>query len=158
MIPNLGNWRWRPEERLGAGGYATVYLGDGEGHSGCAVKVYDNPHYANTFEREVSALQALRGCEGVVELVDFGRDAEGRLCVVTERVPGERLDRHIRDHGPLDSDQLERLIGGLLRLLAEVHRRGWLHKDIKASNILMDGERFTLLDWGVAAPHGDGRY
>lgn len=158
MIPNLGNWRWRPEERLGAGGYATVYLGDGEGRSGCAVKVYDNPHYANTFEREVAALQALRGCEGVVELVDFGRDAEGRLCVVTERVPGERLDRHIRDHGPLDADQLERLIGGLLRVLAEVHRRGWLHKDIKASNILMEGDRFTLLDWGVAAPRGDGRY
>lgn len=158
MIRALGDWQWRAEDRLGGGGYASVYRGRGEGLDDCAVKVYDNPHYANTFEREVAALRSLEGCRSVVRLYDYGRDAEGRLCVVTERVAGERLDQHIRRHGPLDPARVEQLLRGLLKLLGQVHGRGWLHKDIKASNILVDGDRFTLLDWGVAARRGDGRY
>ncbi|GAB6043522.1 Sel1-like repeat-containing protein kinase family protein [Endothiovibrio diazotrophicus] len=153
MIRRLGPWPWTPGERLGGGGYAAVYGAPGEGH---AVKVYHDPHHANTFQREVAALGALQGAPGVAELLDYGRDAAGRLCIVTERLAGERLDRRLRRAGTLDGDGVARLLEGLLPLLAEVHRRGWLHKDVKASNVLVDGERFTLLDWGVAEPLGDG--
>jgi serine/threonine protein kinase len=159
MIPVLQGWRWTEAERLGGGGYAQAYrcrhpdFPEDE----YAVKVFDNPDFVKTFAREVQVLQALTDCPGTPALVAHGRDEAGRLCIVTTFAPGIRLDRHLRRDGTLTPAQTLELLRQLLAALACAHGRGWLHKDVKASNILMDGERFTLLDWGVAAPRGDGR-
>ncbi len=159
MIQPLHNWLYTVEERLGGGGYAQAYrcrnaaFPDGE----YAIKVFDDPTYANTFEKEVRVLQALEGCPGTPPLVDYGRNEEGKLCIVTGFAPGIRLDRHIRSSGPLSLDQTLALLAQILAVLSYAHARGLLHKDIKASNILMDGDQFTLLDWGVAEPRGNGR-
>jgi len=156
VIKRLGRWSWRSEDRLGRGGYAEVFAGAGEGRAG-AIKVFRDAAYANTFEREVAALEALRGCPHTPALLDCGRDAAGRLCIVTAKVPGVALDVHLRRHGPLGLARTAALIGQLLDVLAWAHARGWLHKDLKASNVLVAGDEFSLLDWGIAEPVGDGR-
>ena len=160
MIPPLREWSYNPADRLGGGGYAQVY---GVRHPGrstgeYAVKVLDNPFYANTFEQEVRMLRALEGCPHTPALVDFGRDAAGRLCIVTQRASGMRLDRHVRRHGPLSPARTMKLIEQVIEVLSFAHERDIVHKDIKASNILMDGDRFTVLDWGVSRFRGDGKH
>lgn len=159
MIRALGAWRFDPAGRLGGGGYAQAYrCRETELHpQPCAIKVFDDPYYANTFERELAALQAMRGCPGTLALVDHGRDDTGRLCIVTELVPGTRLDKRIRKYGAINDSQLRMILEQLLPVLQHAHGYGWLHKDIKASNILFDGSSATLIDWGVAEPVGDGR-
>lgn len=159
MIGALGAWRYDPAERLGGGGYAQAYrCRESALHpQQCAIKVFDDPYYANTFERELAALQVMRGCPGTLALVDHGRDTVGRLCIVTELVPGTRLDKLIRKQGIISEAQLRKILGQLLPVLLHAHSHGWLHKDIKASNILFDGAKATLIDWGVAEPLGDGR-
>lgn len=159
MIPALGPWRYTPDERLGGGGYAQAYRchGPTPAATAYAIKVYNNPWYANTFESEVRALQTMAGCPGTPQLVDYGRNKEGRLCLVTTFTPGVRLDRHIRAQGPLSPQQTSELLAQILAVLAFAHGKGLLHKDVKASNILMAGKRVTLLDWGVAEPIGTGR-
>jgi serine/threonine protein kinase len=159
MIPTLGDWRYTLEERLGGGGYAQAYRCHrvslpAEAYS---IKVFANPLYANTFESEVRALQAMTGCPGTPALIDYGRNEQGKLCLVTAFAPGERLDRHIRSQGPISPQQTSELIAQTLAVLSHAHSRGLLHKDVKASNILVSGNRFTLLDWGVAEPVGSGR-
>jgi len=159
MIQPLRDWLYTEEERLGGGGYAQTYrcrnvaFEAGE----YAIKVFDNPFYVNTFEKEVAALQILEGCPGTPPLIEYGRNGEGRLCIVTRFVPGVRLDQHIASCGPLSLAQSLALIEQVLAVMSFAHARGLLHKDIKASNILMDSNHFTLLDWGVAEPRGDGR-
>lgn len=159
MIQPLRDWAYTLEERLGGGGYAQAYrcrnpaFPAGE----YAIKVFDDPSYANTFEKEVRVLQTLAGCPGTPALADYGRNAEGRLCIVSGFAPGVRLDRHMRANGALSLEQALALIAQILAVLSYAHAKGMLHKDIKASNILMDGERFTLLDWGVAELRGNGR-
>lgn len=159
MIRRLGDWVYRAEDRLGGGGYAQAYRCRNAADPACeaAIKVFDDPHYANTFEKEVAALAVMAGCPGTLELIDHGRNAAGALCIVTTRGPGVRLDKLIRQQGPLTEAQTRALLRQLLAVLEFAHGRGLLHKDIKASNILVDGERHTLLDWGVAEPVGDGR-
>jgi hypothetical protein len=159
MIPALVNWVYSPEERLGGGGYAQAYRCRSISHPAgeYAIKVFDNPFYANTFEKEVRALQTMDGCPGTLSLVDYGRNGEGKLCIVTGFEPGVRLDRHIRSGGTLSPDQTQMLIEQILAVLSCAHAKGLLHKDVKASNILMSGSRFTLLDWGVGEPLGNGR-
>lgn len=159
MIRTLAPWHYDPAEHLGGGGYAQAYrCFDPALHPRpCAIKVFDDPYYANTFEREVAALQAMRGCAGTLTLVEHGRDVAGRLCIVTERVPGERLDKLIAKQGRVDEAQLRVILARILGVLHHAHGHGWLHKDIKASNILVDGNDATLIDWGVAERLGDGR-
>jgi TPR repeat protein/predicted Ser/Thr protein kinase len=155
MIPKLKPWPYSPKDLLGRGGYAKVYKSEDGGH---AVKVFDDPHYVNTFEKEIAALKLLESCPGTLRLVDHGRDAQGRLCIVTALVPGIRLDQHIEATGGLSPAETETLLQQMLDVLACAHRHGLLHKDVNASNILMDGDTFTLIDWGVAEMRGDGRH
>jgi eukaryotic-like serine/threonine-protein kinase len=159
MIPRLLDWQYSPGDRLGGGGYAQAYLARHSAHANgsCVIKVYDNPLYANTFEGEIRALQTLDGCPGTTELVAHGRNREGRLCIVTRHMPGIRLDRCIRSKGPLTHDQTVSLIEQILAILRIAHESGLLHKDIKASNVIINGECFCLLDWGVAEPLSNGR-
>jgi predicted negative regulator of RcsB-dependent stress response len=72
-------------------------------------------------------------------------------------VPGTRLDKLIRKNCAINELQLRMILEQLIPVLKHAHSHGWLHKDIKASNILFDGSSATLIDWGVAEPVGDGR-
>lgn len=159
MIRQLGDCAYRTEDRLGGGGYAQAYRcrNAAAPTREAAIKIFNHPDYANTFEKEVAALAVMAGCPGTLELIDHGRNAAGALCIVTTLVPGVRLDKLIKQQGPLTEAQTRALLRQLLAVLDFAHGRGLLHKDIKASNILVDGDRHTLIDWGVAEPVGDGR-
>lgn len=149
---------WTRAERLGGGGYAQVFRARGPAApDAVALKVFDDPTYVNTHAREVSALEAMAGAAGTPRLVDHGRDRDGNLCIVTTLVSGRRLDRLLLEGGPLSADGLAALARQVLAVLAVAHGHGLLHKDIKTSNILADGDRYSLIDWGVAEPVGDGR-
>lgn len=152
MIPSLAD-RYLPGKRLGGGGYAQAYLSE-SGRE--AIKIFNDPHYANTFEGEVKTMQALDGCPGTPSLLDFGRNKDGKLCIVSEFSPGIRLDKLVTDVGPLTPVQAEEMLGQLLEILAWAHERGVVHKDIKASNLLVEQNRYTLLDWGCAGSLADG--
>lgn len=148
---------WTRAERLGGGGYAQVFRArSGTQPDDAALKVFDDPSYVNTYEREVASLTAMDGAAGTPRLLDHGRDGDGNLCIVMTLAPGRRLDRLIAEGLRLAPGQLTALVRQMLAVLAAAHGRGLLHKDIKASNLLVDGECFTLIDWGVAEPIGDG--
>lgn len=161
MIQALGAWRYTAADRLGRGGYADVFACRGAAVEGApqegALKIFRDANYANTLEREVAALESMRGCPHTPDLLDHGRDAEGRLCIVTTRARGGALDDYLQKEGGLSFAATLSLLRQMLAVLAVAHGRGWLHKDLKASNLLYDGENFTLLDWGIAEPVGDGR-
>jgi serine/threonine protein kinase len=38
----------------------------------------------------------------------------------------------------------------MLDALAALHRRGWIHRDIKPDNIAVSGDRVVLIDFGIA--------
>ena len=161
MIKRLGEWAYRPEDKLGRGGYADVFRcsgTDADGSAICgAIKILRKPTYANTLQREVEALQALAGCPNTPPLLDYGRNADGLLCIVTGLVEGEGLERRIKRDGAMDEASVMGMIEQLLQTLAHAHKRGWLHKDLKASNILVSDSSFHLLDWGIAEPIDNGR-
>ncbi len=161
MIKRLGEWPYRPEDRFGRGGYAEIFRcrgTDSDGKEICgAIKILRNPTYANTLQREVDVLQALAGCPHTPPLLDYGRNADGLLCIVTGLVEGEGLERRIKRDGAMDEATVLAMIEQLLQTLEHAHKRGWLHKDLKASNILVSDSSFHLLDWGIAEPIGNGR-
>ncbi|CAA9406329.1 MAG: Serine/threonine protein kinase, partial [uncultured Pseudonocardia sp.] len=97
--------------------------------------------------REIEALSSLQH-PGLVRLLD-GDGTGPRPFVVTEFVDGPSLAEVIHD-GPLTPPEVHRLAAGLAAALAHVHEHGFVHRDVKPSNVLLDGDRPRLVDFGIA--------
>lgn len=79
--------------------------------------------------------------------------ANGTAYLVMPYIEGENLTALLKREGALTEDRLKSLLVPLLDGLEEIHRTGYLHRDIKPGNIFIraDGEPF-LLDFGSARP------
>src|ERR1041385_4012875 len=76
-------------------------------------------------------------------------DDNGRLFIVMEYVPGESLTRLIHDRKLTELDVC-RIGKGVADALAEAHEKEIVHRDIKPDNIIVNGQRVKVLDFGVA--------
>ena len=150
---------YRVVRRLGAGGFSTVLLVEHERRE-YSMKVATRPanreDETRTDERafrEAVALGHFRHPH-LPEVRELGRwpDLEsGFFFVVTEHIPGCTFN-HWRWK---TQASLYRFVGELAevaRVLAELHERGLVHRDLKADNILIrDGdEKPFLIDFGSA--------
>src|SRR6478735_10354011 len=146
--------RYRLDRIVGTGGAAVVHEGcDLDTGERVAVKVYrsDGSGHPTQHHRELKALTSLRH-PGLVALLDGGTEPgpDGRTYVVTDLVEGPSLARRL-DAGPLSADEVRVLAIGLGEALAHVHARGFVHRDVKPANILLEhGHRPRLADFGIA--------
>lgn len=139
--------------RIGEGGMGVVHLARKPGGDRVALKVL-RPHIVGDDEararlaREVSSLSRIRS-RWVAEIVDA--DPWGEIpYVATRYVPGLSLHDHVVDEGPITGKDLVWFAGCLAEGLASVHGVGVLHRDVKPSNVLMEGRTPILIDFGLA--------
>jgi hypothetical protein len=146
---------------LGEGGMGVVHLArrgpDGER---IALKLL-RPHVVGDeearrrLEREVGSLRRVRS-RWVAEVVDADPWAEVPY-VATRYVPGPSLHDLVVDEGPVGGEDLIWLAGCLAEGVASVHAAGVLHRDVKPSNVLMEGRTPILIDFGLARVADDPR-
>ncbi|HEY3531168.1 MAG TPA: serine/threonine-protein kinase [Nocardioides sp.] len=139
--------------RLGEGGMGVVHLarkGDGPR---VALKVL-RPHIVGDDEarrrlaREVSSLERIRS-RWVAEIVDADPWAPTPY-VATRYVPGLSLHDHVPQEGPITGSDLDWFARCLAQGVASVHAVGVLHRDVKPSNVLLEGRTPILIDFGLA--------
>ncbi|MEM6455874.1 MAG: protein kinase, partial [Acidobacteriota bacterium] len=125
-----------------------------------AIKVphSDDPAALARLEREaeVGATAALRGHPGLC-MVDGIEMLGDRRCLVMELVHGEELGWAAARLAPRDRIAIVRDVA---RTLHAVHEAGWVHRDVKPSNVMLrariDPERAqsaptpVLVDFGLA--------
>ena len=79
---------------------------------------------------------------------------DGEAYLVVEYVPGRNL-AEVRRDGPLDLEQVVRILAQLAEGVAAVHARGLIHRDIKPANVILhDDGTPRLVDFGLAAHLG----
>ena len=150
--------RYRVDAPLGVGGMASVYRAhDLRLDRDVAVKVLlpnlaADPAVAKRFDREARSLAATAH-PSVVSVFDVepGDPATGREpFYVMELCDGGSLADRIARQGRLDPATLAAVIAAVAEGLADLHRRGVVHRDVKPHNILFSGGRPKLADFGLA--------
>ena len=139
--------------KIGEGGMGVVHLarrGDGPR---VALKVL-RPHIVGDDEarrrlaREVGSLSRIRS-KWVAEIVDADPWAPVPY-VATRYVPGLSLHDYVHEEGPITGKDLTWFAACLAEGVASVHAVGVLHRDVKPSNVLMEGRTPILIDFGLA--------
>ncbi|MEV4947070.1 serine/threonine-protein kinase [Streptomyces sp. NPDC053755] len=144
--------RYRLDDLLGRGGAADVYEAlDLRLRRPVAVKVFRPGSESQTEERfygEGRLLARMRH-PGLVTVYDSGED-DGQPFLVMQLVEGTTLRRRIAT-APLAPADVSRVGSALASALAHVHEAGVVHRDVKPSNILLDGAGSPYLtDFGIA--------
>lgn len=150
--------RYVLEKRLGEGGMACVYRAKhAELGTPFAVKLLygeyaSDKEFAERFRREARAAAQIDH-PNVVKVFDFGSTPAGLTFMVMELLSGQPLDRVIQRELPMPATRVADIIRQIAAALAKAHRSGFVHRDVKPSNVILlvhDGiEQAKLLDFGL---------
>ena len=154
LVSGVRLGHFRIERPLGAGGMGEVYLAtDLALDRPVAIKVLPAGVASGTARdrlvREARA-QARVQHPNVGHIYFIGEE-EGRLYFAMEYVAGTTLAEKIAK-APLPVDEALRVIHGAALGLREAQRSGFLHRDVKPSNLMVDAHGVVkVLDFGLAA-------
>jgi serine/threonine protein kinase len=90
---------------------------------------------------------------GIVTVHEVVRQDE-RPWIVMELVRGRTLAQVIKEDGPQSPRRVAQIAAQILAGLRAAHAAGVVHRDVKPSNVMLDGDRTVLTDFGIAALDG----
>ncbi|KAL5569036.1 hypothetical protein UlMin_025611 [Ulmus minor] len=154
---------FRDKELLGFGGFGRVYRGTlRNSNTQIAVKrvSHESKQGWQQFISEINTIGRLRH-RNLVQLLGWCR-RRGDLLLVYDFMPNGSLDKYLFDEPKsiLNWEQRFKIIKGVASGLLYLHE-GWeqtvIHRDIKAGNVLLDGElNGRLGDFGLAKLYEHG--
>ncbi len=102
------------------------------------------------FQRELEAISRLEH-PNVVRALDHGTLSDGRPYLVLEYIEGPSLREVIHERQFIPPSEVLRILTPLCDALAVAHEAGLVHRDVKASNVILGdgGARPVLLDFGL---------
>ena len=151
--------RYRILEPIGRGGMGIVYkvehvrIGKLLAMKVLRGELSRNTELVRRFKREALTVSRLQS-PNTVQVFDFGV-SEGLTYLVMELVHGESLSQALQTAGPMSSARLGKIVIQVCTSLAEAHRKGIVHRDIKPDNIMLlaadsGADVAKVLDFGLA--------
>ena len=158
--PSLALGRYRLGQRIGAGGFGTVYeaLDERLGRP-VAVKAIPADGRADDRARREAHAVARLDHPGIVSVFDAGEE-DGSRFLVSELVEGATLAQ-LEAAGAVSDRDVLRIGLALADALAHAHERGVIHRDVKPQNVMVPERPRSpygaakLTDFGVAHLAGD---
>lgn len=155
----LSGGRYRVTEKLGEGGMGVVYRAmDARLETDVVIKV---PHayllrdagFMTRFSREIGSLVRLSHPH-VCPVTDVGDEGSVPFAVMKYLGGGSLQSRRPRDsdgrEAPMTMNQLVLWVTNIAQALDFIHGQGYVHRDVKPSNILFDAHgNVYLSDFGI---------
>jgi serine/threonine protein kinase len=150
---------YRIEKEIGRGGMGKVFKA-----THCvlprkaAIKIMHpelcrQPGMATRMVQEASILEDIRHA-GLVRVYECNILPDHRPYIAMEYVEGDTLTQKLGEAGKLPWIDVVALLGDVAEVLAAVHTRGVVHRDLKPDNLIMTPQDpdypLRLIDWGVA--------
>jgi tetratricopeptide (TPR) repeat protein len=146
---------YRVEAELGRGGAGIVFLAHDDAlRRAVAIKAV-RPEFAgghrNRLLREARAAARFRH-EHAVAVHSVGETPSGLPFIVMEHIGGSSVAELIRRRGRIEPRRAVEIVEQVASALAEAHKSGLIHRDVKPGNILIDANtvRAKLVDFGLA--------
>jgi DNA-binding beta-propeller fold protein YncE/predicted Ser/Thr protein kinase len=118
-----------------------------------ARQLADDEKFRRRFLSE-SRLAAQLEHPAVVPVYD-AREDDGELIVAMRLIEGGDLRKLIDREGPLEPERAVHLLGQIAEALDAAHAAGIVHRDVKPHNVLIEGERAYLSDFGLAKAYAE---
>lgn len=166
--------KYRIEDVIGEGGFGIVYLGyDIVLKMEIAIKEY-YPRKCAIRERETTNLYIYKGesedtfeqglqkfynearlqaqfyeMDSIATVRDFFYE-NWTAYIINDYIAGDDVRTEISMNGKMKQEQVLQLMCPILRSLETIHQKGLLHRDISPDNIILQGDRAVLIDFGAA--------
>src|SRR3954465_7779862 len=159
--PRLGSEiaGYRIEERIGRGGMGVVYRAQHMNlQRRAAIKIIA-PEFADTkgfrsrFIREARIAAALQH-PNIVTVYDAGQMGE-TLYIAMQFIRGSDLGAILREEGRLRPYRAIDVCRQIASALDAAHGMALIHRDVKPGNVLIEGRRAYLTDFGLTKRAGD---
>lgn len=148
--------RYRVLQRIGGGGFGTVYLvEDVIVREEMVLKVL-SPQLSmdeNMIRRFVQELKLTRRIAhpNVIRIYDL-LDLEGAHAISMEFFKGRDLGTVLKQEGPMSVERVLQIVEQVVEGLAAAHEMGIIHRDIKPANLLLgDDGKVKIVDFGLAS-------
>jgi hypothetical protein len=166
LIGKTLNHRFVVGDKVGEGGFGAVFRGKqiATGRE-VALKIL-HPHNVSDetivarFRREAEACSKLRDPH-TVTTYDFDETPDGILYLAMELLRGQSLHQVQKAEGPLGYERVLKILDQVAASLAEAHRNGIVHRDMKPENVFIENrdghDHVKVLDFGIAKVVSDER-
>jgi len=147
--------RFESIRMLGEGCMGGVYSAyDTRAGMDVALKIaHKSPNAIEAHKRELRALMAIKH-PNIANLLDSGRFGDGPFngsdFMVLDLVPEENLSGLLNAGRMLPLGLIRRALADICSALCAVHKAGFIHRDIKASNVMLTENGARLVDFGVS--------
>jgi serine/threonine protein kinase/WD40 repeat protein len=145
---------------LGRGGMGVVYRARGADGREVAIKLLLSEGEASAaalerFRREIAAASAVQH-RNVIRILGSGQE-RGFPFFALELAAGGSLKQRVRSAGKLPWQDAARLGAEIAHGLGAIHAAGFVHRDLKPDNVLLDAEgRAKISDFGLARQRASG--
>ena len=115
-------------EEIGHGGFANVFKRKSNNmvEKHLYKELYDKNSIVSIFKREFEITKSLQDLDGIVEVYEYKKDDY----VYTMKYYNETLEHYIENKSILYDEEKIKLIKGILNIMAKVHNRNIVHRDL----------------------------
>jgi calcium-dependent protein kinase len=153
--------RYILQEKLGSGGYSSVYRCTDHVGVRYACKVLPiKENKRSRVQQEIEILTLLRDTTKVIKLVEACEDIQS-FYIIQEWCKGGDIKDYLGTKDMYGENTVASIVRGTLRGLYHIHKKGIIHMDIKGPNILFadktDDAEIKLVDFGAAIINNTGK-